>query len=77
LDLERVLARLRQRYNHERLHNALGHLPPYEFYRGDPARRYEERRVKLFQARHRSRERNFALRQGTLPLMDEETVTSN
>ena len=77
LELERVLVRLRRRYNHERLHSALGYLPPHEFYRGDPACRYEERRVKLFQARHRRRERNLALRQGTLPLMDGETVTSN
>ena len=77
LELERVLARLRRRYNQERLHSALGYLPPWEFYRGDPPHRFEERRVKLFQARHRRRERNLELRQGTLPLEGGEAVSSN
>jgi hypothetical protein len=30
-----------------RLHSALGYLPPWEFYRGDPQQRFEQRRVKL------------------------------
>jgi transposase InsO family protein len=77
LELERVLARLRRRYNEERLHSALGYLPPWEFYRGDPRHRFEERRVKQFQARHRRRERNRELRQGTLPLEGGEAVSSN
>ena len=64
----RVLARLVRRYNEERLHSALGYLPPWEFYRGEPSRRFEARRIKLSQARHRRRERNLQLRQGTLPL---------
>ncbi len=68
LTAERVLARLVRRYNEERLHSALGYLPPWEFYRGEPSRRFEERRIKLSQARHRRRERNLELRQGTLPL---------
>jgi transposase InsO family protein len=71
---ERVLARLVGRYNVERLHSALGYLPPWESYRGNPAKRFEERRVKLFQARHRRRERNLRLRQGTLPLEGREAV---
>jgi transposase InsO family protein len=73
---ERIMARLVHRYNHERLHSALGYLPPWEFYRGNPPERFERRRVKLSQARHRRRERNLELRQGTLPLEDGETVTS-
>jgi transposase InsO family protein len=73
----RVMARLVKRYNEERLHSALGYLPPWEFYRGEPARRFEQRRTKLFQARHRRRERNLHLRQGTLPLEGGEAVTSN
>jgi putative transposase len=62
---ERVMDRLVRRYNHERLHSALGYLPPWEFYRGDPPRRFEERRTKLVEARHRRRERNLQMRQGT------------
>jgi transposase InsO family protein len=72
---ERVIARLVRRYNEERLHSALGYLPPQEFYRGEPSKRFEERRVKLFQARHRRRERNLELRQGTLPLEGGEAVS--
>lgn len=64
----RVIGRVVRRYNEERLHGALGYLPPREFYRGEPPKRLEERRVKLSQARLRRRERNLELRQGTLPL---------
>jgi putative transposase len=71
-----VLAKLTKRYNEDRLHSALGYLPPWEFYRGDPTRRFEERRVKLFQARHRRREKNLELRQPTLPLESGEAQGS-
>ncbi len=60
------MRRVVRRYNEVRLHSALGYLPPAEFYRGDPAKRFEERRVKLSPARHRRRERNLQLKQGTL-----------
>jgi putative transposase len=73
----RVMRRLVRRYNEERLHSALGYLAPWEFYRGDPSRRFEQRRTKLSQARHRRRERNLHLRQGTLPLAGGEAVTSH
>jgi transposase InsO family protein len=73
----RVMARLVKRYNEERLHSALGYLPPWEFYRGEPSRRFEERRTKLSQARHRRRERNLHLRQRILPLEGGEAVTSH
>jgi hypothetical protein len=76
LELERVLATLRRWYNEERLHSAPGYLPPWEFYRGDPPRRFEQRRVMLSQAPHRLRERNLELRQGTLPLECGEAVSS-
>ena len=68
LEAESLMTRIVRRYNESRLHSALGYLPPREFYRAEPSRRFEERRVKLFQARHRRRERNLQLRQETLPL---------
>lgn len=76
LEAEASMARIVRRYNRERLHSALGYLPPWEFYRGDPASRYEERRVKLYQARHQRRERNLELRQPTLPFEGGEVVST-
>jgi transposase InsO family protein len=77
LELQHVLARLRRRYNEERLRSVLGYPPPWGFYRGDPQQRFEQRRVKLYQARHRRGERNLELQQGALPLKGGEAVTSN
>jgi putative transposase len=77
LEAETLMSRIVGRYNQTRLHSALGYLPPVEYYRGDPAARFEERRRKLFQARHHRRERNLHLRQGTLPLEGGEAVTSS
>jgi transposase InsO family protein len=77
MELIAVLKKLRSRYNQERLHSALGFLPPCEFYRGDPQQKYQERRQKLAQARHRRRETNLKLRQPTLPLESREAVSSN
>lgn len=76
LQAERLLARLVKWYNDTRLHSALGYLPPVTYYRGDPAARYAERRQKLAAARHRRRERNLGLEQGTLPLEAGERVAS-
>jgi putative transposase len=76
LEAERVLARLVRWYNEVRLHSALGYLPPAVVYRGNPEERKAERRRKLAQARHRRRERNLGLQQGTLPLGPEEAVAS-
>jgi transposase InsO family protein len=69
-----VFGRIIRRYNEERLHSALGFLRPVDYYRGKPAEKYEERRLKLAQARHRRRERHLQLRQGTLPYAAEGTV---
>jgi transposase InsO family protein len=77
LEAESLMNRIVGRYNEVRLHSALGYLPPREYYRGDPSERYETRRLKLSQARHRRRERNLQLRQGTLPLEGGEAVISN
>ncbi len=76
LEAERVLARLVRWYNGERLHSALGYLPPVVVYRGNPEERKAERRQKLARARHRRRERNLGLEQGTLPFVPEEVVAS-
>ena len=32
-------------YNHERYHQSLGYVTPYEFYRGDPKKIYDERKT--------------------------------
>jgi hypothetical protein len=68
LTAEHVIVRLVRRYNEKRSHSALGYLPPWEFYRGELSRRFEDRRARLFRARHHRRERDLGLRQGTLPL---------
>jgi transposase InsO family protein len=65
---QKVMTRIVRRYNEERLHSALGYLRPVDYYRGDPKAKYEARRLKLAQARHRRRERNLELQQGSLPL---------
>ncbi len=71
-----VLAKVIQRYNHERLHSALGYLRPIDYYRGDPAQLHAERRLKLAAARHRRREANLKLRQATLPFPDPAGVAN-
>ena len=76
LEAEKVLARIVRWYNEERLHSALGYLPPAVVYRGNPEERKAERRRKLAQARHRRRERNLGLEQGTLPFTAGEVVGS-
>jgi integrase-like protein len=76
LEAERALARLVKSYNEERLHSALGYLLPAVVYRGNPEERKAERRRKLARARHRRREENLGLHQGTLPFTAGETVAN-
>ena len=71
-----VLARVVRWYNEERLHSALGYLPPAVYYRGDPTARHDERRRKMAEARHRRKEKNLELRQRTIPYSAEEPVAS-
>src|SRR5207249_4387192 len=71
---QEVLGRVVRRYNTERLHSALGYLPPQTLYRGDAEARRSQRRQKLAQARHERRERNLELRQRTLPFTEGEPV---
>jgi len=73
---QEVIDRTIRWYNEERLHSALGFLPPVDHYRGDPEARYAERRRKLAQARHKRREQNLQLRQRTLPLGNREEVVA-
>jgi transposase InsO family protein len=72
-----VLAKVVRWYNEERLHSALGYLPPTVYYRGNPTERHDERRQKMAQARHRRKEQNLELRQRTIPYSAEEPVASN
>ncbi len=73
---QKVFARIIRRYNEERLHSALAFLRPADYYRGDPKAKYEQRRLKLAEARHRRRERNLQLQQGTLPSAAAGTVAN-
>jgi putative transposase len=45
-------------YNEHRLHAALRHIEPAEYFRGDPERRMNERRAKLERARLQRRQAN-------------------
>jgi len=76
LEAEKVFGRIVRRYNQERLHSALGYLPPAVYYRGNPAERYAARRAKLAQARHQRKEKNLELKQRTLPFTEGEGVAS-
>ena len=76
LQAKDVLAKVVRWYNEERLHRALGYLPPVVYYRGDPKTRHEERRRKLADARHRRKETNLKLTQRTIPFAAGEPASS-
>lgn len=77
LQAKDVLAKVVKWYNDERLHSALGYLPPLVYYRGNPKTRHEERRRKLAEARHRRKEKNLELKQRTIPFAEGQPVSSN
>ena len=59
-------------YNEERLHSAINFLRPIDYYRGNPEKLIEERRIKIIQARHRRRMKNLKIRQHSLALIEPE-----
>lgn len=73
---QEVLSRIIRRYNEDRLHSSLGYLRPADYYRGDPKAKQKTRRLKMSQARHRRRERNLELPQGTLPYTASEPIAT-
>jgi transposase InsO family protein len=77
LEAETVFGRVVRRYNEQRLHSALGFLPPQAYYRGNPQERYAARRAKLTQARQQRKEKNLELQQRTLPFPEGGTVASH
>jgi transposase InsO family protein len=76
LQAKEVLAKVVKWYNDERLHSALGYLPPRTYYRGNPKTRHEERRRKMAEARHRRKEKNLELNQRTIPFAEGQPVSS-
>ncbi len=71
-----VLGKMVSWYNGERLHSALGYLPPREFYEGNPKACFERRRQKLAAARQRRRLLNLGEAQPRLPFPAKETVSN-
>jgi len=62
-------------YNNERLHSSINYLRPVDYYRGNPEKLLEERRVKLAIARHIRREKNLQLKQKSIPLIKKESFS--
>lgn len=71
---QEVLAKVIRWYNEERLHSALGYLPPVVYYRGNPKLRHEERRQKMAAARQLRKESNLELKQRTIPFAEGQPV---
>jgi len=72
--VKEIIDKIIHYYNNERLHSSLNYLRPVDYYRGDPEKLLEERRVKLAIARHIRREKNLQLKQKSIPLIKKEFV---
>ena len=55
-------------YNYERYHSALGYVTPYEYYRGEPDKIYEERKVKLMKVKEKRKFVNLKVVKSAQPL---------
>ncbi len=57
-EARKVINGIIHHYNNERLHSSLNYLRPVDFYRGDPEKLLEKRKLKISQARLRRRTKN-------------------
>ena len=64
-------------YNEERLHSAINFLRPIDYYRGEPQKLLEKRRMKIIQARHKRRLNNLKIRQHSLALIEPENIQNH
>lgn len=74
-EAQEALASIIEHYNTVRLHSSLGFQPPANYYRGNPDDLDSKRALKLRNARHHRKEENLKLRQKTLPLKANQSIT--
>ena len=74
-EAEQILERIIRWYNDEQLRSILGFLRPQDYYRGRPLNLYEARRKKLVEARYRRREKNLGIKQTTLLLEADQSIS--
>ncbi len=68
---EKLVEKIKQAcyyYNYERYHSALGYVTPYEYYRGNPNKIYENRKQKLMIAKENRKFANLNIIKSVLPL---------
>ena len=74
-EAQEALASIIEHYNTVRLHSSLGFQPPANYYRGNPDDLDSKRALKLRNARHHRKEENLKLRQKTLLLKANQSIT--
>ncbi|RKY83252.1 IS3 family transposase [candidate division KSB1 bacterium] len=72
--VKEIINKIIHYYNNERLHSSINFLRPVDYYRGDPEKLLEERRVKLAIARHKRRKKNLKIKQKSIPLIKKEFI---
>ncbi|CAN5333929.1 hypothetical protein BH11PLA2_BH11PLA2_46850 [soil metagenome] len=72
-----VLTKMVAWYNDERLHSALGYLPPREFYEGNPKTCFEMRSQKMTAARQRRKPLNLGERLPSIPFPPKGIVSND